>query len=148
MSAEKTGEEVDKQLSTVPGSLGSGSGSSQDKDLGRDQLFDQFQGCLTQLNATKTSWEKEVAKAQHLSARLEVKSNQALKDKGTELEKWAQNELKEIKMLRSYLAAGEDLEIKDFNGQSMLDAAKAWVNNTQGYHTKAKAKVKLCNALL
>ena len=150
VAVEKSGKEVDRQLSNVLGSLGNSTaaGSSQDNNLGQEQLFDQFQGCLTQLNATKTGWEKEVAKAQDLAARLEVKTNQALKDKGTELEKWVQNELKEIKMLRSYLAAGEDLEPKDFNGQSMLDAAKAWVNNTQEYHTKAKAKVKLCNALL
>ena len=150
VAVEKSGKEVDRQLSTVLGSLGNSTaaGSSQDNNLGQEQLFDQFQGCLTQLNATKTGWEKEVAKAQDLAARLEVKTNQALKDKGTELEKWVQNELKEIKMLRSYLAAGEDLEPKDFNYQSMLDAAKAWVNNTQEYHTKAKAKVKLCNALL
>ena len=150
VAVEKSGKEVDRQLSTVLGSLGNSTaaGSSQDNNLDQQQMLDQFQACLSQLNALKTGWEKEVAKAQDLAARLEVKTNQALKDKGTELEKWVQNELKEIKTLRCYLAAGEDLEPKEFNGQSMLDAAKAWVNNTQEYHTKAKAKVKLCNALL
>jgi len=149
VNVEKSGREVDKQLSTVLGSLGSGSSGAKDnQDLGHEALYDQFCGCLTQLNASKTSWEKEIAKAQDLCARLEVKSNQALKDKGTELENWVQKELKEIKLLRSYLAAGEDCEQKDFNGQSMLDAAKAWVNNTQEYLSKAKAKVKSSTALL
>ena len=116
----KTGKEVDKQLSTVLGSLGSsGNGSTENASM-----HDQFQGSLTQLTAGKGSWEKEVAKAQDLAARLEVKSNQALKDKGKELEQWVQNEQKEIKLLRAYLAAGDGLELKDFSGQSMLDAAK------------------------
>ena len=47
--------EVDKQLSTVLGSLGSGSSGAKDnQDLGHEALYDQFCGCLTQLNASKT----------------------------------------------------------------------------------------------
>ena len=144
VSVEKTGKEVDKQLSTVLGSLGSsGSGSTENASM-----HDQFQGSLTQRSAGKGSWEKEVAKAQDLAARLEVKNNQALKDKGKELEQWVQNEQKEIKLLRAYLAAGDGLELKDFSGQSMLDAAKEWVSNVQEFVTKAKAKVRTATALL
>ncbi len=60
VSVEKTGKEVDKQLSTVLGSLGSSGSGHTAENASQEQLFDKFQGSLNQLSAGKALGRKKL----------------------------------------------------------------------------------------
>ena len=133
VSVDKTGKEVDKQLSTVLGSLGSnGSGSKENAGPAFwpiPRKLDTAAPGRKKLQRPKTwlqGWNSRKTKPWKTKARNW--SNGAERAEGDQ--------------------AGEGLELKDFSGQSILNAAKARVSNVQEYHTKAKSKVRTSIPLL
>ena len=120
-------------------------------DKGVSKPLKEFQNVCNSLNSCKNAWEKELAKAQDLACRLEIKGDPSFHAKGKGLQTWCQEQLKAIANLRSYVAASEDLAPEDTSPESLsksLPAAKAWLASSQEKLQEAKAKVKTHQALL
>ena len=120
-------------------------------DKGVSKPLKEFQNVCNSLNSCKNAWEKELAKAQDLACRLEIKGDPSFHAKGKGLQTWCQEQLKAIANLRSYVEASEDLAPEDTSPESLsksLPAAKAWLASSQEKLQEAKAKVKTHQALL
>ena len=112
-------------------------------DKGVSKPLKEFQNVCNSLNSCKNAWEKELAKAQDLACRLEIKGDPSFHAKGKGLQTWCQEQLK--------AAASEDLAPEDTSPESLsksLPAAKAWLASSQEKLQEAKAKVKTHQALL
>ena len=88
-------------------------------DKGVSKPLKEFQNVCNSLNSCKNAWEKELAKAQDLACRLEIKGDPSFHAKGKGLQTWCQEQLKAIANLRSYVAASEDLAPEDTSPESL-----------------------------